>query len=87
MALVTLNHFSIHLLENLQPVLDIKEQAVTAGATEIFTDDYTHKLELFAVRCHGVRRNDPSALTELMSESELIIEMFLGRVKAESNDG
>lgn len=77
----------VHGLEDLEGQFDVLNQAVTAGLGEIFTHDDTHQLERFAVRSHGVGGNNPAALTELVGNSELIENMVLGRVEAESHQG
>lgn len=76
---------TIHLTEDLQCQFDVTDQAVTTLLAEVLTDDHTHHLQVIAVWSHGVGWDDPTTFTKLVSNSELVVEVFIVGVKAEGN--
>ena len=83
--LVLLNLLLIHLTQSLHGQFDITDQCVTARSREVLTNDDTHHLQAFGVGSHGVCRHDPTTLSELMCDSELVKLVAVIGVETESD--
>jgi len=84
--LVLLNLCCIHLAQGVDSELDIRKQSITSRARKVLTNDDTHHLETFRVRGHGVSRDNPTTLTQLMGNSKFVKVVLLRGVEAESNE-
>lgn len=76
----------VHLAKCFNSKLDVSDQSITSASAEIFSDDDTHHLELACVGSHGVSGNDPSTLTKLVCNGELVKLVTILGVEAESNE-
>lgn len=73
LRLVLFNHGLVHGVQGLEGQLDIDQKAVAAVHAEVLTDDNTHQFHLLAMGCHGVGRDNPSALAQLVGDGKLIV--------------
>lgn len=66
LLLLVLNPLRVHSIKRLECELEVGYQSVATRLGEVLTDDNAHELHLVGMRGHGVRRNNPAALAELM---------------------
>ena len=52
----------VHVIQDLQTQLNIREQLIAPALTEILAHHHSQHLQVLGVRCHSVRGDDPSAL-------------------------
>lgn len=83
--LVLLDLLFIHLAQSLHGELDVGDQSIASAAREVLTNNNTHHLEALRVRSHGVSRDDPATLSELVCNSELVKQVAVVGVKTESD--
>ena len=84
---VLLDGILVHVIEDLDAELDIREQLVAAGFAEVLADDDAQHLEVLGVRRHGVGGHDPGAAAELMGQCELVVVLVGFGVEAEGDEG
>ena len=84
--LALLDLLLVHFIEEPQTQFDIREQLVAPTLAEILAHHYPQHLQVVGVRRHGVRRDDPSALAELMREGEFVEVFVRGFVKTECDE-
>ena len=75
----------IHLRKLLHSHLKICDQSITPAPRKVLPDDHAHHLHLIGVRCHCVRRHDPTSLAQLVCDRELIELMSMLRVETEGH--
>lgn len=76
----------LHLLQLLERQPDIRDQRVAPAAGEVLAHHHAHHLQPVRVRRHGVRRDDPAALPQLVREGELVEAVAVRGVEAESDE-
>jgi hypothetical protein len=74
----------IHLHQLRKRKFQIAHQTITPTPREILSHNHPHHLQTLAVRRHSIRRHDPSALTQLVRDGELVEVVFALWVQAES---
>ena len=77
----------VHVVQGLQRDGKVADERIASGLREVFADDDAHQLELIRVRGHGVCGDDPAALTELVGNRELVVQLAVLRVEAEGYQG
>lgn len=83
--LVLLDLLLIHLAQSLHGKLDVGDQSIASAAREVLTNNNTHHLEALRVRSHGVSRDDPATLSELVCDSKLVELVAVVRVETEGD--
>lgn len=86
LLLVLLDLLFIHLTQSLHGQFDVCNERVAARMREVLADNDTHHLQALRVRSHGVCRNDPTTLSELMCDGELVEFVTVIGVKTEGNE-
>jgi hypothetical protein len=81
--LIILDRLSIHLIQQLQRKLNIRQELITSTLAEILSNYHSQHLQVLRMRRHGIRRNNPRALAQDMSECEFIVVFFSLGVQAE----
>lgn len=85
LLLVLLDLLFIHLAQSLHGKLDVGDQGIASAAREVLTNNDTHHFQALRVRSHGVSRDDPAALSELVCDGELVELVAVIRVETEGN--
>lgn len=83
--LVFLHHALVHFAQRLERQLDVVDQVVGTRDTKVLTNHNPHHLQSFAVRRHRVRRHHPAALTEMVRNRELVVELTAVPLESECN--
>ena len=85
LLLVLLNLLFIHLTQSLHGQFDVCNERVAARMREVLADNDTHHLQALRVGSHGVGGDDPTTLSELMCDGELVELVAVIGVKTEGN--
>jgi hypothetical protein len=85
LLLVFLDLLLIHLAQSLHGKLDVCNQSITSAVREVLADNNTHHLQTLGVGSHGVCRDDPTTLSELMGDGELVKLVAVLRIKTEGD--
>jgi hypothetical protein len=82
--LIILDRLPIHLIQQLQTQLNIAKKLITSTLAEILSHYNSQHFEVFSMRRHGIRRNNPRMLTQDMSQCEFIVVFICLGIQAES---
>jgi len=85
LLLVLLDLLFIHLAQSLHGQFYVTYERVTSTVREVLANNNTHHLQTLRVGSHGVCRNDPTTLSELMCDGELIKLVAVIWVETEGN--
>lgn len=70
---VLLDLLLVKRVQGLQRKLEVSNERITSRLGKVFANYNAHKLHLFGVWRHGICRDDPSALTELVSTEMMLV--------------
>jgi len=85
-SLVSFDALAVHLVKELDRLLDVGNQIVTATLGEVLPHDNPEHLHTIRVRGHGVGRYNPSPGPQLMGQREFVILAVLVLGETESNE-
>jgi len=75
----------VHLGQGVESELNVGNEGITPASAKVFSDYHTHHLQTLSLGSHGVSRDDPATLTQLVGNSKLVKLVAVLGVKTESD--